>query len=244
MAISTFISAHPLSDLELLLRIVFALVIGGAIGMEREYKNRPAGMRTHLLVCIGAATVALLESLLWVSTTGVNAGSGADLSLGRLSAQVISGIGFLGAGTIFMAQKKISGLTTAASLWNSACLGILIGFGYYWIALVLCVLVIFILQVLGRMVKINAVKHVEVMFINRQETLPFINAYFETAGILVLDVDFHVEAPRDSLHILNLDQNVYTNLYTLHLPSKLSYIDIVTHLSENQSIQTVRTRNV
>jgi putative Mg2+ transporter-C (MgtC) family protein len=244
MAISTFISAHPLSDLELLLRIVFALVIGGAIGMEREYKNRPAGMRTHLLVCIGAATVALLESLLWVSTTGVHAGSGADLSLGRLSAQVISGIGFLGAGTIFMAQKKISGLTTAASLWNSACLGILIGFGYYWIALVLCVLVIFILQVLGRMVKINAVKHVEVMFINRQETLPFINAYFETAGILVLDVDFHVEAPRDSLHILNLDQNVYTNLYTLHLPSKLSYIDIVTHLSENQSIQTVRTRNV
>ncbi len=241
MAISTFISAHPLSDLELLLRIVFALVIGGAIGMEREYKNRPAGMRTHLLVCIGAATVALLESLLWATSKGVDAVSGAELSLGRLSAQVISGIGFLGAGTIFMAQKKISGLTTAASLWNSACLGILIGFGYYWIALVLCVLVIFILQVLGRMIKINAVKHVEVMFIDRQETLPFINAYFDSVGILVLDVDFHIEAPKDGLH---LDRNVYTNLYTLHLPSNLSYIDIVTHLSENQNIQTVRTRNV
>ena len=241
MANLAFTSTNPISNLELLLRVVFALVIGGAIGMEREYKNRPAGMRTHLLVCIGSASVALLESLLWVSASSINGDSAVGLTLGRLSAQVISGIGFLGAGTIFMAQKKISGLTTAASLWNVACLGILIGFGYYWIALVLCVLVIFILQVLGRMVKINAVKHVEVMFVDRQETLPFINAYFESVGILVLDVDFHIEAPKDGLH---LDHNVYTNLYTLHLPSNFSYIDIVTHLSEYQNIQTVRTRNV
>ncbi|MHC1785888.1 MAG: MgtC/SapB family protein [Christensenellales bacterium] len=236
MQFATLTRPLGINDIELLLRLFFAVVIGGVIGLEREYKNRPAGMRTHVLVCLGAASISLLESLLWATSIS----GGVSLSLGRLSAQVISGIGFLGAGTIFMAQKKISGLTTAASLWNVACIGILVGFGYYWIALILCFLVIFVLQLLGRIVHINAVKHVEVRFINRQGTLPFINAYFESVGIRVLDIDFHIESQRDSG---DHDLSIYTNIYTLQLPSKLHYIDIVTHLSEYQDIQTVRTRN-
>ena len=237
MPFATLIKPLAINELEVVLRLLFALLLGGVIGLEREYKNRPAGMRTHLLVCLGAASISMLESLMWsTSITG-----GVSLSLGRLSAQVISGIGFLGAGTIFMAQKKISGLTTAASLWNVACLGILVGFGFYWIASILCFLVVFVLQLLGRIVKINAVKHVEIRYVNRQSTLPFINAYFQSVGIQVLDVDFHIESPRDPRHHAD---SLYTNIYTLHLPYSIDYIDIVTHLSEYQDIQVVRTRNV
>jgi len=224
---------------EIGVRVVAAIIVGGAIGIEREYKNRPAGMRTHILVCLGSAMIAILECLLLANSESLGT-AGATFTLTRLSAQVISGIGFLGAGTIFIAQKKIAGLTTAASLWNVACLGLMVGFGYYWIAILCCVLILTVLTLFQKIIRVNSVKRVEVRFINRAETLDYINSYFENQNIKILDVDFHVELFRDSR---KMEMNSYTNLYTLHLPSKTSYTDIVKYLSENENIQTVRTRN-
>ena len=92
-------------------------------------------MRTHVLVCVGAATIALIECMNIADTISLNMNypsTGIAVSYGRITAQVVSGIGFLGAGTIFISQKKIAGLTTAASLWNAACLGLAIGMGYYF----------------------------------------------------------------------------------------------------------------
>ena len=224
---------------EMVIRLVVAVTVGCIIGIERERKNRPAGMRTHVLVCVGAATIAILESMLihdTVSLNAMNERTGIAVSVGRISAQVVSGIGFLGAGTIFVSQKKIAGLTTAASLWNVACLGLASGMGYYKLALAGCCVVIVTLMFMQRMVHVNAIKNVEVKFIHRKETLAFINAYFEEANIKVLDVDFHVEN--------NQDYNLYTNLYTLHLPDRTTYTDIVNHLSEHANVQSVRTRNV
>ena len=224
---------------EMVIRLVVAVTVGCIIGIERERKNRPAGMRTHVLVCVGAATIAILESMLIHDTVSLNAANertGIAVSVGRISAQVVSGIGFLGAGTIFVSQKKIAGLTTAASLWNVACLGLASGMGYYKLALAGCCVVIVTLMFMQRMVHVNAIKNVEVKFIHRKETLAFINTYFEEANIKVLDVDFHVEN--------NQDYNLYTNLYTLHLPDRTTYTDIVNHLSEHANVQSVRTRNV
>ncbi len=225
---------------EIGVRMLAAVLVGGAIGIEREYKNRPAGMRTHILVCLGAAMIAVLECLILANADIMDKSGSAAFTLTRLSAQVISGIGFLGAGTIFIAQKKIAGLTTAASLWNVACLGLMVGFGYYWIALLCCVLIITILTLFQKVIHVNSVKRVEVRFINRAETLDYINSYFEAENIKILDIDFHVELFRDRN---KMEMNSYTNLYTLHLPSKVSYTDIVKYLSENENIQTVRTRN-
>jgi len=221
------------------LRLIVAVVVGCVIGIERERKNRPAGMRTHVLVCVGAATIAILESLLMRDTLNLNlqsANSGVAVSVGRISAQVVSGIGFLGAGTIFVSQKKIAGLTTAASLWNAACLGLAAGMGYYSLALAGCAVVMVTLIFMQRLVRVNTIKNVEVKFIHRRETLAFINAYFEEANIKVLDIDFHVETQQDT--------NLYTNLYTLRLPDRTAYTDIVGHLSEHANVQSVRTRNV
>ena len=221
------------------LRLVLAIVIGCIIGIERERKNRPAGMRTHVLVCFGASLIALMESLMIADTIVLNAGAGGStgvaVSAGRISAQVVSGIGFLGAGTIFMSQKKIAGLTTAASLWNVACLGLAVGMGYYGIAVAGCIVVVITLSLLQRVVRVNSVKHVEVKFVHRVETIAFINDYFQSIGVRVLDIDFHVENKGK--------YNLYTNIYTLDMQGKTSYKDIVNKLSEYANIQGIRTRN-
>ncbi|MDD3334221.1 MAG: MgtC/SapB family protein [Eubacteriales bacterium] len=223
---------------ETALRLLLAVLIGCVIGIERERKNRPAGMRTHVLVCVGAATIAIMESLMIADTITLNmnnANTGIAVSYGRISAQVVSGIGFLGAGTIFISQKKIAGLTTAASLWNVACLGLAVGMGYYYIAIAGCGIVIITLTFLQRVVKVNAVKHVEVKFIHRVETIAFINDYFQSIGVRVLDIDFHVENKGK--------YNLYTNIYTLDMQGKTTYKDIVNKLSEYANIQGIRTRN-
>lgn len=224
---------------EAVMRLLMAVVLGCIVGIERERKNRPAGMRTHVLVCVGAAMIAILESYLTADVTRLNmnygGNTGVAINLGRMSAQVISGIGFLGAGTIFISSKKIAGLTTAASLWNMGCLGLVVGMGYYWLAIAACVVVMVTLTLLQRMVKVNAVKKVEVRFIKRVETLTFINEYFSKNNIKVLDVDFHV----DSLG----EVNTYTNVYTLDMQGKASYTDIINALSEFSNIQAIRTRN-
>lgn len=219
-----------------LLRVVVAIAIGTIIGVEREYKNRPAGMRTHVLVCLGACTVALLESSFIADVTnGTAVSSAIGYSFGRLSAQVISGIGFLGAGTIFTAQRKIVGLTTAASLWCVACLGLAVGYGYYFIAAVGCVCVIAVLMVMQRIVHVNTVKKVEVTFVHRIESMQFINDFFKEKEIKTIDLDFHVEA-KDGV-------NIYTNIYTLQMPNSITYTEVVNQLSEYPNMMSVRTTN-
>lgn len=230
----------PLADLEILVRLFFSVFVGAVIGVEREYKNRPAGMRTHVLVCLGSATVAIMEGLIFTLMRKHQGDPAVSFTVGRMSAQVISGIGFLGAGTIFTLQKKILGLTTAASLWNAACLGLLIGYGYYWLSLILCGFVLLVLMLLQRIIHVNAIKRVEVRFRNREETLPMITGFLEKNNITVLDIDFHVESfAEDGIR----EHSVYTNLYTLHLPPNIKYSDIVLQLSEYANIEAVRTRN-
>ncbi len=240
MDLSALTTFRDLTGTDLLIRIAMAVVIGSIIGAEREHKNRPAGLRTHVLVCLGATTVALLETLLWKPALGLPADGAIGFTLTRLSAHVLSSIGFLGAGTIIFSQQKVTGLTTAASLWCIACLGLMAGFGFYWLAALLGVVVMVVLHLLQKIIRVNTMKHVEISFFNRTETLSFINSYFQTNNILVLDIDFHVKTIRDAKAA---EANIYTNLYTLHLPSKLHYSDVVNKLSEYENIQMVRTRN-
>ena len=115
---------------EICLRLACAMLVGLVIGTEREYTHRPAGMRTHILVALGACVVSITGELLFHHYSQL--GSTPDPA--RLSAQVITGVGFLGAGTIMKQDATVKGLTTAASVWAVACLGIASGFGYYAVA--------------------------------------------------------------------------------------------------------------
>ena len=133
---------------EVLVRLLAASVCGGIIGIDRGKKHRPAGFRTHMLVCMGAALTILLSTYLCAMLTGslwnLNPGEvmiTTDVS--RFGAQVINGIGFIGAGTIIITgRQQVKGLTTAAGLWASACMGLAIGAGFSSAALIACVLFI------------------------------------------------------------------------------------------------------
>jgi putative Mg2+ transporter-C (MgtC) family protein len=122
--------------LEVLLKLILAIALGGLIGLEREASQKPAGFRTNILVCVGSTMMMALAVLLVQAK-----GGGAD-ALIRLAAGVITGVGFLGAGTIFQARGTIAGLTTASTLWLVAGLGLVIGAGYYVPALIFTALTI------------------------------------------------------------------------------------------------------
>ncbi len=113
-------------DSTVLLRLVVAVLLGGAIGFEREVGGKPAGLRTHALVCLGATLFMLVS----VRSPDFFPGTG-PVDPGRIAAQVVTGVGFLGAGTIIRAGGSVRGLTTAASIWAVAAIGLSVGVGYY-----------------------------------------------------------------------------------------------------------------
>lgn len=117
---------HEVNIISISVRILLAMIMGGILGFERGLKNRPAGFRTYMLVCIGSTLVMITNQYMCQTFIGF------DIDPARLGAQVVSGIGFLGAGTIIVTNRnQIRGLTTAAGLWVAACLGLAIGIGFY-----------------------------------------------------------------------------------------------------------------
>ncbi|MEF9958594.1 MAG: MgtC/SapB family protein [Niameybacter sp.] len=153
----TFEYLKELNILSTIVRLSLATLFGGIIGFERGRKRRPAGLRTHILVCIGA-TLAMLTNQYVVQILGV----GQDAT--RLGAQVISGIGFLGAGTILVTGKQqVKGLTTAAGLWACACMGLAIGIGFYEGAVIGCLFILGGVSVLHKldMYLVSRAKEVE-----------------------------------------------------------------------------------
>ena len=131
-----FDQLRQFSFLSMMLRVLLAMLMGGIVGFEREKKRRPAGFRTYMLVALGAAMTVMLSQYLdymlnhqWLATAS-RIGIKTDVS--RFGAQVINGVGFLGAGTIIVTgRQEVKGLTTAAGLWASACMGLAIGAGFY-----------------------------------------------------------------------------------------------------------------
>lgn len=125
-----------MTPMSILIRLVAAMVCGGLIGLEREYKRRPAGFRTHILICLGACITTMTSQYLAVV-------QGETVDLSRLGAQVVAGVGFIGAGTIIVTrQQRVKGLTTAAGLWACAILGLTIGAGFLESAVTFAVLVL------------------------------------------------------------------------------------------------------
>ena len=130
--------------LAVFLRIFAAVIVGGILGMERGMKNRPAGLRTYMLVCVGACVIMLTNQFIYQA-----AGTGDPV---RMGAQVVSGIGFLGAGTIIVTRRnQIKGLTTAAGLWSAAGVGLALGVGFYEAALAGTLAVFVVMTLLQKM---------------------------------------------------------------------------------------------
>ncbi|MEE0435838.1 MAG: MgtC/SapB family protein [Peptococcaceae bacterium] len=132
--LSIFDGVRDLTLAAVFVRMILAVVCGGVIGMERSMNRRAAGFRTHILVCLGASMTTLTSQYLFLYMHYYT-------DMARLGAQVIAGIGFLGAGTIIISRQRIKGLTTAAGLWASAIIGLAIGAGFYEGAILATILV-------------------------------------------------------------------------------------------------------
>ena len=124
---------------EMLMRLGLSVVLGGIIGTEREHNNQPAGLRTHMILVIGACLAMMLS---------INLGTASGSDPARLAAQVVSGIGFLGAGAILRFGFNVKGLTTATTLWTMAIVGLAVGMGYYLISIIATVVIMIVLSVL------------------------------------------------------------------------------------------------
>ncbi len=134
-------------EVELIKRLLLATFLGLIIGMEREYKLRFAGMRTHALVCLGSAAFSSVS--IFISSMDPSVLVRTDFA--RIASNIVVGMGFLGAGVIFKDESRINGLTTAANLWTVAAIGMMVGFGLFKLAIVASAIVLFLLLVVGHL---------------------------------------------------------------------------------------------
>lgn len=138
--------------LDFFFRIIIAGVLAGAVGLERELNSKEAGFRTHFLVGVGSALLMILSKYGFYDMLDLQ---GIKLDPSRTAAQVVSGISFLGAGTIFLEKKVVKGLTTAAGIWTTAAIGLAVGAGMYWVGIFSTLVVLIVLEVLQRLSRLH-----------------------------------------------------------------------------------------
>lgn len=207
---------EKISTLEMVLRIGLSLIIGAIIGSDRERKSRPAGMKTHVLVCISAALIAILQQDIAYKTFAIATAYPKFAGVirsdpARLIAQVVSGIGFLGAGTIVLKKHSVIGLTTAASLWGVAGLGLAVGMGCYRLTMVGVIAIYFGLSFIEQIIKVPKMKKLEVHFKHRKVTKEYLNQYFLEKKISVDEVSFDAD----------LAMAEYKYVFTIELPKNI-----------------------
>jgi putative Mg2+ transporter-C (MgtC) family protein len=175
----------------ILLRTFLAVIFGGLIGLERQTKQRPAGLKTHMLVCLGAMSIMLTSEMMFHK---YYTEYGILLDPSRMGAQVVSGIGFLGAGTIIHTRGHVKGLTTAATLWAVGATGLVIGAGFYIFALVLSVTIFLVLITLNtfstKMKNFGHVRDLIITLTNKPKIIGNLHLALSEIDITILDMTF------------------------------------------------------
>lgn len=222
-----------------LVRLTLAVAFGGLIGVNREHKRRPAGFRTYMLVCLGSAMTGVLSQYLWVMSNtqwaDVSSLLNKQIDVSRIRAKAIGGVGFLGAGTILITdQSEVKGLTTAAGLWASACLGLAIGAGFYEGALAGFAAIFLSIKVLPRF---------EEFLLSRSRNM---NLYVELVSSERVR-DFIVLLKAMNIQIFDVElerkrQNTGTGasvVFYLHLPKSQSHTKLLTNLSYSPDVRVI-----
>lgn len=207
------------TNLEMIFRLVLAAILSGLVGYEREVHGRTAGLRTHILVCVGSALIMLTSMHMFEIYRGR-----ATLDPARIAAQVVSGIGFLGAGTILRFKASVRGLTTAASLWTVAGIGLAVGSGLYIPAVVTAILVLTTLFFLTRierlMIRKDWYKIMEIETKSGALQLENIRSILSEYEVEIKDFEVRKTTLPDDL-ILKLSLKLLTNEHDNEIVSKI-----------------------
>ena len=230
---------RTLSMSSVLLRLVLAMLFGGVIGLERGRKGRAAGFRTYMLVCLGAALTVLLSMYEYYMVTHPWAELAAEIGIrtdvSRFGAQVINGIGFLGAGTIIVTgRQEVKGMTTAAGLWASACTGLAIGAGFYE-----CVFLAFLLI----SIVIRVLPQVETYIVENARNM---NIYVEFESLDdVGDIISRIKSQDVQIYDVEIDHGREEKLrnpsavFSIRLNHKQMHTQVLAAISELESVRTI-----
>jgi putative Mg2+ transporter-C (MgtC) family protein len=208
-------------------RLIVACLLGGIIGFEREHVHRPAGFRTHILVCVGSALVMVTSEYIYNHYS-----ASVNVDPARLGAQVISGIGFLGAGTIIKEGISVKGLTTAASLWAVSCVGIAVGIGFYSGAFAATVIIFLTLVVIKKTQgKIASQRNIRIYIHTRikKGQVHEMSSIIEEFGAKIKKTDF-MSSERDGEMVLR---------YTMDVSNQLPVAELIEALLCHESVRRV-----
>lgn len=212
-----------ITNVEIAVRLIVALVLGGMIGLERESMGRPAGFRTHILVSVGSALIMIISAYAFAESLP------GGYEPGRIAAQVVSGIGFLGAGTIMREGANVRGLTTAASLWTVAGIGLAVGSGFLFAAILATFLVVVTLVVLNQLEwNYLSTKH-EMLTLLIQDTPGQLARVFAVLAKYDVNV-FNVELSSDDTGEAKLDLQV-------EISAKFSRVKIIEDLVSTPGVK-------
>lgn len=219
---------NELNTVTIIFRTVMAILIGGIIGTERDIKLRAAGMRTHMLVCLGAAIVMMTNEYIYTVYDNPN------IDITRMGAQVVSGIGFIGAGTILVtSDNRIKGLTTAAGLWAAAAIGLAIGIGFYEIAVVggiTIIGVVTLMQPFKNFVLNRTTQRDLTLMIHSRDGFTSFLQYTVQAEIKVSNIQLENENQRDN------KQSELIFIVDMELGEQLDKDEVIRHLESAEGI--------
>jgi putative Mg2+ transporter-C (MgtC) family protein len=189
-------------ELAILVKLILAAVAGGLVGLEREKHGRPAGLRTNLLVSVGACTMVIVSEAFYLKYGFLDVESAVRFDPSRIAAQIVTGVGFLGAGVILKEGVSVRGLTTAASLWVVAGLGMAFGVGYFSLGVIATILVLVSLVFLKRLDPVIKKDHYLTLTVtaeNRAALYDELQEIFDERNLVLSDLSSHVDLEQDEL---------------------------------------------
>ena len=220
-------------------RLLLAVIFGGIVGYTREKDNKPAGFRTHILVCFGAEVISMVQdqlrlNILELASMNLKLSGAIKTDLGRLGAQVVSGIGFLGAGSIMKEKgETVGGMTTAAGIWATGCAGLGIGWGFYNLAIPAIVFILIIIVIFKKfepkiVKKVKFLKF-EIKFLENQNYAKGLLAAYEVFN-------------QKLIRITQIDKNQSENIaiFTVNMDEKIDISDIIVSLSAIRAVEIVK----
>ena len=223
----------------MMLRVLCAMAAGGLVGFERERKGRPAGFRTYMLVALGAALTIMLSQYLNLMFEGPwkemcdSLGIRTDVS--RLGAQVINGVGFLGAGTIIVTgRREVKGLTTAAGLWASACMGLAIGAGFYECMLISFLLIVMSMKFLPyieNLIMSKAVNMTVYIEVDNIENLGSVLSFLKREEVRIYEVELDKQ---QNEHVSQIN-----SLLSIRLPMRCKHTELLAALSTLEGVISI-----
>ncbi len=238
--------AGELSWIDIVIRVVIAVLIGMSIGVERELANHPAGMKTHALVCLGAAITTMLSAEMCyqlMEIEGLDASSKVDLS--RIASGVVSGIGFIGAGAIIKSKdgSVVTGITTAATVWISGCMGLAIGMGYFRIIVVSMLAILFttitLKSIEDRYIKHRGVRYIEVITDDKNSALPVLEDYFDRKQIVITSFDCTTYNPNEDDH----EATRFCCRYFMRVPKGIPFNIVMRDIARMEEVREVYESN-